>query len=126
MCDLDHFKTLNDTYGHDAGDSCLREAARRLGDAVRTSDLPIRWGGEEFVVLMPDAAPEHASEVAERIRHAVADPPFRAGQDTIHVTMSVGWAMRHDAENGPDLVARADAALYEAKRRGRNAVVGAT
>lgn len=124
MADLDHFKTLNDTYGHDAGDSCLREAARRLADAVRTSDLPVRWGGEEFVVLMPDASQEHAAEVAERIRSSVADPPFYAGDDTIHVTMSVGWAMRHDGETGPDLVARADTALYEAKRRGRNAVVG--
>ncbi len=126
MADLDHFKTLNDTYGHDSGDSCLREAARRLGEAVRTSDLPIRWGGEEFVVLMPDASQAHAAEVAERIRAAVADPPFSAGEDTIHVTMSVGWAMRIPGENGPDLVARADAALYEAKRRGRNAVVGSS
>ena len=124
MADLDHFKTLNDTYGHDAGDSCLREAARRLADAVRTSDLPIRWGGEEFVVLMPDASESHAADIAERIRSSVADPPFFAGEDTIHVTMSVGWAMRFDAETGPDLVARADAALYEAKRLGRNAVVG--
>ena len=124
MADLDHFKTLNDTYGHDAGDSCLREAARRLADSVRRDDLPVRWGGEEFVVLMPDAAPENAAEVAERIRSAVADPPFRAGLDLIHVTMSVGWAMRHAGESGADLVARADAALYEAKRRGRNAVVG--
>ena len=124
MADLDHFKTLNDTYGHDAGDSCLREAARRLADSVRTSDLPVRWGGEEFVVLMPDASADHAAEVAERIRAAVADPPFRAGLDTIHVTMSVGWAMRHEGESGPDLVGRADEALYEAKRRGRNAVVG--
>ncbi len=125
MADLDHFKTLNDTYGHDAGDSCLREAARRLADAIRKDDLAVRWGGEEFVVLMPDALAEKAAEVAERIRSAVADPPFRAGLDLIHVTMSVGWAIRHDREAGPELVARADAALYEAKRRGRNAVVGA-
>jgi two-component system cell cycle response regulator len=125
MADLDHFKTLNDTYGHDAGDACLREAARRLGGAVRTSDLAVRWGGEEFVVLMPDAEGAKAAEVAERIRSDVADPPFFAGQDEIHVTMSVGWAMRNDGESGADLVARADAALYEAKRRGRNAVVGA-
>jgi diguanylate cyclase (GGDEF)-like protein len=125
MADLDHFKTLNDTYGHDAGDSCLREAARRLADAVRRDDLPVRWGGEEFVVLMPDAKAEKAAEVAERIRSAVADPPFRAGLDLIHVTMSVGWAIRQDGEAGAELVGRADAALYEAKRRGRNAVVGA-
>jgi two-component system, cell cycle response regulator len=125
MCDLDHFKTLNDTHGHAAGDSCLREAARRLSDAVRRDDLPVRWGGEEFLVLMPDASPEHAAEVAERIRHHVADPPFRAGDAELHVTMSVGWAMRFPGEAGADLVARADAALYEAKRRGRNAVVGA-
>ena len=126
MCDLDHFKTLNDTYGHEAGDECLREAARRLVDACRLSDLPVRWGGEEFVVLMPDAAEVHAAEVAERIRSDVADPPFHVGKDEIHVTMSVGWAMRHAGESGPDLVARADAALYEAKRRGRNAVIGAS
>ena len=125
MCDLDHFKTLNDTYGHEAGDECLREAARRLSLACRSSDLPIRWGGEEFVVLMPDASEGHAAEVAERIRSDVADPPFLIGGDEIHVTMSVGWAMRHEGENGPDLVSRADGALYEAKRRGRNAVVGA-
>ena len=124
MCDLDHFKTLNDTYGHQAGDSCLREAARRLADAVRRDDLPVRWGGEEFLVLMPDASKEHAAEVAERIRSHVADPPFRAGEAELHVTMSVGWAMRYDGEAGADLVARADAALYEAKRLGRNAVVG--
>jgi diguanylate cyclase (GGDEF)-like protein len=74
---------------------------------------------------MPDAKAEKAAEVAERIRSAVADPPFRAGLDLIHVTMSVGWAMRHDGEAGAELVGRADAALYEAKRRGRNAVVGA-
>ncbi len=125
MADLDHFKTLNDTYGHEAGDSCLREAARRLAEAVRTTDLPVRWGGEEFVVLMPDAQEEHAAVVAERIRATVADPPFYTGGDTIHVTMSVGWAMRRQGETGPDLVARADAALYEAKRMGRNAVMGA-
>ncbi len=125
MCDLDHFKTLNDTYGHDSGDACLREAARRLAAAVRTSDLPVRWGGEEFVVLMPDASAAHAAEVAERIRANVADPPFHTGTDEIHVTMSVGWAMRAPGEGGSELVARADAALYEAKRHGRNAVIGA-
>lgn len=125
MCDLDHFKTLNDTYGHDAGDSCLREAARRLASSVRTSDLPVRWGGEEFVVVMPDAAEVHAAAVAERIRSEVADPPFHIGGDELHVTMSVGWALRAAGESGADLVARADGALYEAKRRGRNAVVGA-
>jgi diguanylate cyclase (GGDEF)-like protein len=125
MGDLDHFKALNDTYGHAVGDSCLREAARRLDDAVRQTDLPIRWGGEEFLVLMPDASPEHAAEVAERIRSHVADPPFRAGDAELHVTMSVGWAMRVPGESGADLVARADAALYEAKRLGRNAVAGA-
>jgi two-component system cell cycle response regulator len=126
MGDIDHFKTLNDTYGHDAGDACLREAARRLANAVRRDDLPVRWGGEEFVVLMPDADAEKAAEVAERIRSDVADPPFYARGDEIHVTMSVGWAMRRTDEEGSDLVARADGALYEAKRRGRNAVVGAT
>ncbi|MEJ7892001.1 MAG: diguanylate cyclase [Solirubrobacteraceae bacterium] len=125
MCDLDHFKTLNDAYGHDAGDSCLRETARRLASAVRTSDVPVRWGGEEFVVLMPDAVAVHAAEVAERIRAEVADPPFFIGDDEINVTMSVGWAMRGTGEAGADLVARADGALYEAKRSGRNAVIGA-
>ncbi len=123
IADLDHFKGVNDTYGHEAGDQCLAEGARRLGHAVRASDLPMRWGGEEFVVLMPDASRGHADEIAERIRSAVADPPFHTSAGLLSITMSLGWAMLTDTETGNDLIARADAALYEAKRRGRNVVV---
>lgn len=124
MCDLDHFKALNDTYGHQAGDTCLREAARRMQRAVRRDDLAVRWGGEEFAVLMPDASTDHAAEVAERIRSDVADPPFPTAVEPVRLTMSVGWAMYRVGESGADLLARADRALYDAKRRGRNAVVG--
>ncbi|MGI8622432.1 MAG: GGDEF domain-containing response regulator [Solirubrobacteraceae bacterium] len=123
LADIDHFKSVNDTYGHDAGDAVLREAARRLSKAVRSTDLAVRWGGEEFVGLLPDASHAYAEEVAERIRTAVADPPFATGAGSLHATVSVGWAMLSEGETGMDLVARADAALYEAKRRGRNAVV---
>lgn len=122
LADLDHFKMVNDTHGHDAGDSVLRDAARRLASAVRSTDLAVRWGGEEFVGLMPDASREHAETVAERIRAAVADPPFATTAGRLDVTMSVGWAMLTEGESGMDLIARADTALYEAKRRGRNAI----
>ncbi len=123
IADLDRFKGVNDAHGHEVGDQCLSESARRLTHAVRASDLPVRWGGEEFVVLMPDASREHADEIAERIRSAVADPPFATTAGPLALTMSLGWAMLTDSETGHDLIARADAALYEAKRRGRNVVV---
>ncbi|TJV13549.1 MAG: diguanylate cyclase, partial [Mesorhizobium sp.] len=92
ITDLDRFKTVNDTHGHDGGDEVLREFARRLRKNVRGIDLACRFGGEEFVVVMPDTDGAVAEKVAERIRAEIAQMPFAVGQDgkTIEVTVSVG------------------------------------
>lgn len=124
--DIDAFKVVNDTFGHEAGDDILRGFAQRIRNAVRGADLACRYGGEEFVVVMPDTAPDIAAGVAERLRAAIAAEPFelkRSGQ-TIPMTASFGIASlagRIDTQD--DLLRRSDLALYEAKREGRNRVV---
>jgi two-component system cell cycle response regulator len=126
MTDIDRFKLINDTYGHDAGDHVLREFARRLRRNLRGIDLACRYGGEEFVVVMPDTDARVAGIVAERIRGAIADAPFLTGRDDkrLEVTVSVGVATMLPADTGvEDLIRRADTALYEAKSAGRNRVV---
>ena len=126
ITDLDRFKSINDTYGHDGGDDVLREFSRRLRKNVRGIDLACRFGGEEFVVVMPDTDGFVAEKVAERIRAEIAREPFAIGNDgkAIEVTVSVGVS---SLLNGPDsveaLMKRADLALYEAKSGGRNRVV---
>jgi len=126
ITDLDRFKSINDTHGHDGGDDVLREFARRLRKNVRGIDLACRFGGEEFVVVMPDTDGTVAEKVAERIRAEIAQLPFAIGHDgkTIEVTVSVGVS---SVLKGVDTVAalmkRADLALYEAKSGGRNRVV---
>lgn len=128
MMDIDRFKVINDTYGHDAGDDVLRGFARRIRAAVRGADLACRYGGEEFVVAMPDTTAEVAARVAERLREAVEADPFKV-QSTgrqIAVTASFGISTLTGFGDGPDaLIRRADEALYEAKREGRNRVVSA-
>jgi len=125
LVDIDFFKSVNDTYGHDAGDDVLREFAERLRASVRGIDLACRFGGEEFVVIMPDADLGVASTVAERLRGRIATPPFRLGSGaTLDITISIGVAGRNPGErNGDVLLKRADQALYRAKRDGRNRVV---
>lgn len=126
ITDIDRFKAINDTYGHDAGDEILREFAARLRKNVRGIDLACRYGGEEFVVVMPDTEPALANIVAERVREQIAQQPFRvAGRDEpINVTISIGLAgIRHAEDTVAGLVKRADKALYEAKNAGRNRVV---
>jgi two-component system cell cycle response regulator len=128
MLDIDHFKAINDTYGHLAGDQVLREFARRVAETVRGVDLACRMGGEEFVVVMPGTDGAVALKVAERLRKVIADVPFAVpdrGQ-TIAVTVSVGMAMMApEADTPQTLLKRADEALYRAKRDGRNRVVAA-
>jgi two-component system cell cycle response regulator len=119
MLDLDHFKRVNDEHGHAAGDEVLREAARRLGVAVRDQTVG-RIGGDEFAVLLPGATPAQARACAERLRAAIAAAPVPVGGAAISVTASVGVAVL--AENGGDLLAAADQALYRAKEAGRNRV----
>lgn len=126
LIDLDHFKAVNDGFGHDVGDQVLREFAVRLATNVRAVDLPCRYGGEEFVVVMPGTGLEDALKIAERIRRNVGDAPFRVmdGGDLLNVTVSVGVAGSHGPSDSPEaLLKRADEGVYEAKAQGRNKVV---
>ncbi len=125
LLDIDHFKAVNDTYGHAAGDEVLVEFADRLTQGLRGLDLPVRYGGEEFMVVMPDSDIEVARVVAERLRGLVAARPFEVTSvDTpIAVTVSVGLTVsRGAAETTDSMVERADQALYRAKHAGRNRV----
>ncbi|MFB2552284.1 PleD family two-component system response regulator [Ensifer soli] len=126
ITDIDRFKSVNDTYGHDAGDEVLREFAHRVRSAVRGADLACRFGGEEFVVVMPDTTAEVAAVVAERLRLSVETKPFALPGDapSLSITASLGIASFNLAEDTPEAVLkRADTALYQAKRNGRNQVV---
>ncbi|WDR05706.1 PleD family two-component system response regulator [Devosia rhodophyticola] len=125
MLDIDHFKQVNDSHGHDAGDIVLREFSQRMQRNIRGVDLACRFGGEEFVVLMPDTDVRQAESVAERVRVAVAETPFDIGSGKkLTVTVSLGVALNEGAADSPEsLMKRADVALYRAKREGRNRVV---
>ncbi len=123
MLDIDHFKRVNDRWGHADGDRVLAEVARRIRHEVRAGDLATRYGGEEFLVLLPDTALQAASDVAERIRGAIASEPVALGGGRVVVTASVGVAQLRDGEDNAALVARADTALYRAKQQGRNRCV---
>jgi two-component system cell cycle response regulator len=125
LIDMDFFKAVNDTHGHDVGDSVLKEFALRLRRNIRGVDLACRYGGEEFVVLMPDTDYRQAQNVAERVRAAVAERSFEVGADrALPVTVSVGVALNEADSDTPEMVLkRADIALYRAKREGRNRVV---
>ena len=128
MTDIDRFKLVNDTYGHDVGDEVLREFATRIRSTVRGADLACRYGGEEFVVVMPDTPIELAASVAERLRAIVEDKPFyvRSIDGELSITASLGIATSNAAFGTPDeLLKHADRALYEAKHAGRNRVVAA-
>jgi diguanylate cyclase (GGDEF)-like protein len=124
LVDLDHFKQLNDTYGHLVGDEVLRGVAQRMRGALRDADLLARFGGEEFVVVLPSTPLEGAVQSAERVREALAARPIEVAGQAIPVTASFGVsAYRADALMTPEwLIKEADLALYEAKRAGRNCV----
>jgi two-component system, cell cycle response regulator len=126
ILDIDFFKSINDSHGHAAGDEVLKEFSRRLKKAVRGIDLACRYGGEEFVVVMPDTDIAMATMVAERLRRRIAAEPFPINQNTrtVQATISIGIAAMRSAEDRPaDIIKRADQALYRAKREGRNRVV---
>jgi len=124
LCDIDHFKKINDIHGHSAGDDVLREFGRRLRENIRPIDLACRYGGEEFVVIMPETNQQLAQSASERIRHMIAEEPFAIGRgDMLNVTMSGGVATVIAPDDMLDnLLKRADEALYRAKSSGRNAV----
>ena len=124
LIDVDHFKRVNDTYGHPAGDLVLREVASRLAASVRAGDQVFRMGGEEFMVVLSGCAARE--EVAERLRGAVADAPITLDDATaLRITVSVGMAVADPSETPARVYARADEALYRAKEAGRNRVVAA-
>jgi diguanylate cyclase (GGDEF)-like protein len=125
MLDLDHFKTVNDTYGHQAGDAVLAEFARVLQRAARTVDVVARYGGEEFMVALPETTYQGAVAFAERLRESIETHLFRANDAPVRLTASIGIAtFPAPGVDGLDsLLASADAALYRAKQDGRNRVV---
>lgn len=123
VTDVDHFKRVNDTYGHPAGDAVLVEIARRLKSMVRLSDYVVRYGGEEFLVILRRCPPAMANDIATRIRKAMAATPIEIGETSITVSMSGGLC--HSAQYGKveEMVRNADAALYVAKNSGRDRIV---
>jgi two-component system cell cycle response regulator len=126
VLDIDFFKSINDTYGHDAGDDVLREFAVRIRKSIRGIDLACRLGGEEFVIVMPETDMAVATIVAERLRRRIASEAFNIAQGVkaIDVTISIGIATLDTADDTPStILKRADQALYRAKRDGRNRVV---
>ena len=126
LIDIDHFKKINDNFGHDVGDEVLQEFAVRLASNVRAIDLPCRHGGEEFVVIMPDTTIAAAERIAERIRLHVAGSPFRVsgGKEILTVTISIGVAATlGEGDTAEALIKRADSGVYDAKAAGRNKVI---
>jgi diguanylate cyclase (GGDEF)-like protein len=123
--DLDHFKSINDRYSHAVGDACLVAVARRLSDELRGGDFLGRWGGEEFVALLPGASLPNARRTSERILNNIANEPVHAGDLQVPITVSIGIAVFDPArDDALSLMARADAALYRAKHNGRNRIEG--
>ena len=125
MLDIDFFKKINDTYGHAAGDAVLRELVARCRAALRDTDAVCRYGGEEFVALLPLTPREGAANLAERLRTAIAGAPVYSGDTPIAVTVSIGAAEYQRGESVEQTLARADKGLYAAKESGRNRVVAA-
>ena len=131
LVDIDHFKHVNDTHGHAAGDQVLVEVAKRLNEAVRSDDLVVRWGGEEFLILAPRAAPEQAEQMATRVLAILGNTPIDVGSAALRVTASIGYArfpLPPYSASVPweQAINLADMALYTAKNQGRNRAVGIT
>ena len=119
--DLDHFKKVNDTFGHSVGDLMLKEFSDLLKELVRAEDIASRWGGEEFIILLPNTSCDAAAALAERIRSTFEKQSSSAAP--LSVTASFGVAQLQNGDNEDELIRRVDNALYTAKREGRNRVV---
>jgi len=120
--DIDHFKKVNDTWGHDVGDLVLKMVAQTLVKALRTLDVACRWGGEEFVILTPNVTREALSSMAERLRMLVENSWIDLDNETIKVTASFGGAVSHASEPPTSVVSRADKQTYKSKQCGRNCI----
>lgn len=127
LLDIDFFKKVNDTYGHNVGDEVLKEFGSRIHESLRSFDLVARFGGEEFVVILPDVTKERAMAICERLRHAIADKPFTVSNDEgeLSVTTSIGGAFIHQeaVTDSEEALKRADDLLYKAKEEGRNCTI---
>ncbi len=128
LLDIDHFKSVNDTYGHQIGDEVLKWFAEKLRESVRAVDLPARFGGEEFLVVLPETDDAGAAVIADRTRRKIAENPFVRRQENgrtleIPITVSVGVAGMNKMDTETELIKAADKALYQAKADGRNRVV---
>lgn len=120
ILDVDHFKDINDTYGHPAGDEVLRQVSERLRDGVRHPDIVGRYGGEEFIILLPNSDARAAAEQAARLCKQMNETPIQVKEKMIQVTLSIGVAqLRNGQDTWDNLLSRADNAMYEAKKRGR-------
>jgi two-component system, cell cycle response regulator len=122
MIDLDNFKTINDSFGHVTGDTALKQVASILTNVVRRSDMVSRYGGDEFLVLLPETDLEGAEALAEKVRASAESQAFGDGEPRFQLTLSIGAATLSDDESGNDMIVRADLALYDAKEQGRNRV----
>jgi two-component system cell cycle response regulator len=125
MCDIDHFKKINDTHGHLAGDAVLKEIAQRFNNSLRPYDLCGRYGGEEFLIIL-NSKEHHIHDVFERIRQAISDEPFIYEETALNITISCGVTRYNppsDVRNTTQILIDADTALYEAKNNGRNRTV---
>ena len=125
MADIDHFKEINDTYGHEAGDRVLKDVAAILSDALRMPDKVGRYGGEEFLIVLPHTSLVQGRKIVERIRASVSKWSFDLGSKKIHLTISIGVCQFKSGEDLEQLMSHADKALYDAKKGGRNLVVAA-
>jgi two-component system cell cycle response regulator len=125
MMDIDHFKSINDTYGHLVGDRVLGQIAESTRQALREGDLMVRYGGEEFLIILPGASLENCAQISERVRRLIADAMVKDGKQFIHFTASLGATAypTDNVEHELELVKHADAVLYTAKHQGRNRVV---
>jgi diguanylate cyclase (GGDEF)-like protein len=122
MIDVDHFKTINDQHGHVVGDRILNQVAARFLEGLRASDIAVRWGGEEFLIVLKSCDLDHARRIAEHVRAAIEQTEFKAGKQSIPVTVSIGVSQYDGVEPHEDTISRADAGLYAAKNSGRNRV----
>ena len=122
MLDIDHFKQVNDVLGHQAGDQVLKEVARRITSSIRQYDHCGRYGGEEFLVVVPGSDRRQAWEIAERLKHVVSERDIPVDHKSVHITISLGLAEFKGSEDMDELIRKADAALYRAKGLGRNRV----
>lgn len=120
MVDIDHFKAINDTYGHDVGDTALVAVAHTLCQITRDYDVCARWGGEEFLLFLPDSSPESACAIGEKLRRGVAEARIPHQEHKVALTISLGIALHERHTSLDRCIQRADQSLYTAKRAGRN------